>query len=353
MTIAAVVLLAGTLAGCGSGGALPAGSWGKLIGCLRSHPLLAVYNAGSAIKLTPMTRAVSVWSQAGYNVAYVGDNALGADDFTSSDAADVDDVAGPIHFGFAPRADPSQRLAVTSCVEASYPAGAGQSTASRRTTASPAATTQGAPTGPVTGSSCGTFGHPPDDTVVVQRTPGVPCTTAVAVMSLLYSGKGVFHRGTDYITSYTTVNGWRCQGPQEESAYCEQGAKTIGSTFSVPGPSGTTTTSAASTDMGTSAPAPATSDPNTPASETESCGGSIAVNAHTSCPFATTVIEAYANATVNQGGQSSQQVDLSDVKSTVTGASYALTCSPVDSYGNVTCTTSDGAASMTFNVQAG
>lgn len=116
---------------CGCGGTNSArvpGRWGSLIACLRNHPLLAVYDAtsGNASSPTARTNALDVWQDVkGVALAYIGNNAMGADDLTGSGAVSVNLIDGPIHFGFNPQADTQNRFDVESCVRRAYPSKAG------------------------------------------------------------------------------------------------------------------------------------------------------------------------------------------------------------------------------------
>jgi hypothetical protein len=120
-----IVVVAG-LALCGCGGTSSghiSGRWGALITCLKDHPLFAVYAAGSgsASEPTSRTSALDVWqSVKGVDLGYVGNNAMGADDVTGIEAASVNLVDGPIHFGFTAHADVENRFDIENCVQRAY-----------------------------------------------------------------------------------------------------------------------------------------------------------------------------------------------------------------------------------------
>jgi hypothetical protein len=145
---AALVVLA---AGCGNSRDLPPGRWGQVISCLESHPIFNVYDASSLNAAAPTTdtKAVSVWQTLkGVALAYVGNNVLGADDLTGTGDANVDNAAGPIHFGFSPNADPQNRLDISNCIQNAYPA----TTETTRATRSTTSTTTTLPTTPTSPS---------------------------------------------------------------------------------------------------------------------------------------------------------------------------------------------------------
>lgn len=120
--VAGVVAAAVLLAGCGASSApLPAGRWGKVISCLQGHPAFSVSEAGTGNDPGVQTGAVVVLDQlSGDFLAYVGNNRMGADDITGTEAANVDDVDGPIHYGFSDQADDQNRLDVGGCVTGQY-----------------------------------------------------------------------------------------------------------------------------------------------------------------------------------------------------------------------------------------
>jgi hypothetical protein len=122
-----------------------------VISCLEGHPLFAVYDAYSTHADAPSakTKAVDVWqSVKGLDLAYVGNNSLGADDLTGAGATAVNEVAGPIHYGFSRLADGQNRLDVTRCVLDEY---AGTSAPRQSSTRSTGGTSTGA--SPSTGTS--------------------------------------------------------------------------------------------------------------------------------------------------------------------------------------------------------
>ena len=137
------------LGGCSNSGSdasrLPPGKWGQVISCLEGHPLFKVYDAYSTNAGAPnaRTKAVSVWQTLkGVALAYVGNSARGADDLTGTGDTDVNDVAGPIRYGFSPNADSQNQLDISNCVQNAYPATA-QTTSPA--TVAPTTTTSSAP----------------------------------------------------------------------------------------------------------------------------------------------------------------------------------------------------------------
>ncbi len=68
------------------------------------------------------------------------------------------------------------------------------------------------------------------ETVTVDRNPGVPCATAVNLMRKFYDGDGNYHAEGSMLSSYTTLDGWRCTGGVGGNA-CSRGAMSIGSTY--------------------------------------------------------------------------------------------------------------------------
>lgn len=118
-----VVIIALASSGGGKSHSLPSGQWGKLISCMESHPLFNVYDAYSTNANAPnaSTKALDIWQTLkGVSLAYVGDNALGADDLTGSGDANVNLTDGPIHYGFTPQAGSSDKYAITTCITGAY-----------------------------------------------------------------------------------------------------------------------------------------------------------------------------------------------------------------------------------------
>jgi hypothetical protein len=54
-----------------------------------------------------------------------------------------------------------------------------------------------------------------------------PCPEALRVIREDFSGNGTNHPGADNAESYTTVNGWRCFGPETGSIDCTRGTQRI------------------------------------------------------------------------------------------------------------------------------
>lgn len=82
-------------------------------------------------------------------------------------------------------------------------------------------------------TTCGTFTLPQvygAGVATVGMSPGVPCPTAMSVMRTLYEGGGQHHIGSSLSTSYTVIDGWRCEGPEDGSASCSRGAVTLNAT---------------------------------------------------------------------------------------------------------------------------
>jgi hypothetical protein len=122
-----VVIVIAAIAGkSGSGsphGTAHEGPWARLVSCLEAHPLFNVYDAysQSAATATASSKSLSIWQTLkGEALAYVGNNALGADDVTGSGDANVDQTVGAIHYGFTPLADSQNKADITTCVLASY-----------------------------------------------------------------------------------------------------------------------------------------------------------------------------------------------------------------------------------------
>lgn len=128
---AATVLALGVVA-CGSSSSstsstattiaasLPSGAWGKLVGCLQGHPTFSVSTAGTGGVVTAKTSAVVVLSQAsGKTIAYVGDLNAGADGVTGTEGMNVDQIAGPVQYGYSTTASHSAVAAVAACVASS------------------------------------------------------------------------------------------------------------------------------------------------------------------------------------------------------------------------------------------
>lgn len=116
-----IVVIAIAAGGGGSSSSLPTGPWGKLISCLQSHPLLAVYDATTANTPEAKTKALDIWQNVeGISLAYIGNNSLGADDFTGSNDANVNLTDGPLHYGFSPRADTLNKSDISTCVTRNF-----------------------------------------------------------------------------------------------------------------------------------------------------------------------------------------------------------------------------------------
>lgn len=119
--IAGVVLVIVIAAILGSAGHtsnnLPPGKWGRVISCLQSHPLFSVSDAITGNAPTRKTASVVVLGELnGHFLAYVGDNALGADDLTGTQGIDVNLRSGPIHYGFFETADAQNKSDIAACV---------------------------------------------------------------------------------------------------------------------------------------------------------------------------------------------------------------------------------------------
>jgi hypothetical protein len=121
-----VVIVIAALTGGKKGGSSSTkhqGPWARLVSCMEGHPLFNVYDAysASAATATAASKAVSIWQTLkGVPLAYVGNNALGADDNTGAGDANVDQKAGSIHYGFTPQADAQNQADITGCIVASY-----------------------------------------------------------------------------------------------------------------------------------------------------------------------------------------------------------------------------------------
>ena len=112
-----------SLGGCAAGSSLPAGKWGRVVRCLERHRAFDVFDAysRSAERPAAATRAVSVVGDAsGFALAYVGDDALGADDTTGSAGATVDRTAGPLQYGFTRLANAREQSAVVNCIASNF-----------------------------------------------------------------------------------------------------------------------------------------------------------------------------------------------------------------------------------------
>jgi hypothetical protein len=73
------------------------------------------------VRASAKTKALAVWLDLkGVEVAYIGDNALGADDLTGSGNTRRLSVQAPIHFGFTPQADTQNQYEITNCVTRAF-----------------------------------------------------------------------------------------------------------------------------------------------------------------------------------------------------------------------------------------
>ena len=135
------VVIASVLAGCGASSHATAikGRWGSLIKCLKGHPLFDVYSADAAATArSARTNAVVVLQDLnGHFLAYLGNNAMGADDLTGSGGANVSLADGPIHYGFSPFADTQNRSDIENCVTGAYGSVAASSSTSSQSTTTP------------------------------------------------------------------------------------------------------------------------------------------------------------------------------------------------------------------------
>jgi hypothetical protein len=126
------VVLTWALAVCGSSSStasstvkaassLPSGKWGQLISCLQQgHPSFSISAAETGGSVTARADAVVVSNQlSGKELAYVGDLNAGADGVTGTGGMNVDQIAGPVQYGFSPSASTRAQASVTACVQSS------------------------------------------------------------------------------------------------------------------------------------------------------------------------------------------------------------------------------------------
>ena len=116
-----LLIVAGVVGGSnGAGTTRPAGKWGKLIACLQAHPTFLVLTAGTGNNVTTRTTSVFVENRvSGRAISYLADMQLGSDGFTGSGEVNVNEIAGPIEYGFGPKASAADQVIVTGCVQSS------------------------------------------------------------------------------------------------------------------------------------------------------------------------------------------------------------------------------------------